>query len=210
MAKKKKIFNEADFNKEKQLFTSDDFEKDVNSEFLHGERPTTTKQKKWWWFLLFAIVAIIVAFFCMENSFSDGKPVIKGEQITAVPDTVSVQKTDEATDLEEGTAEETVATKQNTVNEEYNSENVVEKAAQPVAEEKQDSSKKPSSIQKTVALQATSTVRSSALSGDLEENALRTIRGDFGNGEERKAKLGSEYSAIQKKVNEMYAKGLVY
>ena len=46
--------------------------------------------------------------------------------------------------------------------------------------------------------------------GTLEEKAKLVIRGDFGNGEERKGKLGSEYSAIQGKVNEMYAKGLVY
>ena len=46
--------------------------------------------------------------------------------------------------------------------------------------------------------------------GTLEEKAKLVIRGDFGNGEERKVKLGSEYSAIQGKVNEMYAKGLVY
>ena len=46
--------------------------------------------------------------------------------------------------------------------------------------------------------------------GTIEEKAKLVIRGDFGNGEERKMKLGSEYSAIQNKVNEMYAKGLVY
>ena len=36
------------------------------------------------------------------------------------------------------------------------------------------------------------------------------IRGDFGNGEERKNKLGSEYTVIQNRVNEMYDLGLVY
>jgi hypothetical protein len=46
--------------------------------------------------------------------------------------------------------------------------------------------------------------------GSIEEKALLVIRGNFGNGEERKAKLGAEYSAIQSKVNEMYANGLVH
>ena len=56
-----------------------------------------------------------------------------------------------------------------------------------------------------------STASSSALvSGDIEENARRVIRGDFGNGQERKNKLGASYSEIQGKVNEMYRKGLVY
>lgn len=45
--------------------------------------------------------------------------------------------------------------------------------------------------------------------GDVETNARRVIRGDFGNGQERKDKLGSSYSEIQGKVNEMYRQGIV-
>ena len=45
---------------------------------------------------------------------------------------------------------------------------------------------------------------------DVVENAKRVIRGDFGNGQERKDKLGSAYAEIQSKVNEMYRQGLVY
>ena len=47
------------------------------------------------------------------------------------------------------------------------------------------------------------------MSGNVEENARRVIRGDFGNGQERKDKLGSAYAEIQSKVNEMYRQGLV-
>lgn len=43
----------------------------------------------------------------------------------------------------------------------------------------------------------------------IEEKAIQVIRGDYGNGEERKNKLGSEYKVIQKRVNEMYRDGLV-
>lgn len=43
----------------------------------------------------------------------------------------------------------------------------------------------------------------------IEEMAIQVIRGDYGNGEERKNKLGSEYKVIQKRVNEMYRDGLV-
>lgn len=53
-------------------------------------------------------------------------------------------------------------------------------------------------------------VTSVPVSGDVEENARRVIRGDFGNGQERKDKLGSSYSEIQGKVNEMYRQGLVH
>ena len=45
--------------------------------------------------------------------------------------------------------------------------------------------------------------------GDVEEKARQVIRGDYGNGNVRKQKLGEEYSEIQSAVNEMYRKGLV-
>lgn len=48
------------------------------------------------------------------------------------------------------------------------------------------------------------------LPGTLEEKAKRVIRGDFGNGQVRKDKLGDEYAEIQSKVNEMYRKGDIY
>ena len=51
---------------------------------------------------------------------------------------------------------------------------------------------------------------SAPIGGDVVENAKRVIRGDFGNGQERKDKLGSAYAEIQSKVNEMYRQGLVY
>lgn len=48
------------------------------------------------------------------------------------------------------------------------------------------------------------------VNGDVEENARRVIRGDFGNGQTRKDKLGTSYSEIQRRVNEMYRQGLVH
>lgn len=65
---------------------------------------------------------------------------------------------------------------------------------------------KPAATQHTRSSSATS----ASVSGDVEENARRVIRGDFGNGQERKDKLGSSYSEIQGKVNEMYRQGLVH
>ena len=59
---------------------------------------------------------------------------------------------------------------------------------------------KPAATQPTRSSSATS----ASVSGDVEEN------GDFGNGQERKDKLGSSYSEIQGKVNEMYRQGLVH
>ncbi len=44
---------------------------------------------------------------------------------------------------------------------------------------------------------------SSGVSGDVGELARRVINGDYGNGEERRRRLGSSYSAVQRRVNEM-------
>lgn len=51
---------------------------------------------------------------------------------------------------------------------------------------------------------------SSNVSSDIKEEALKVVQGIYGNGEVRKAKLGSKYSEIQNKVNEMYKNGLFY
>ena len=40
--------------------------------------------------------------------------------------------------------------------------------------------------------------------GTLEQKARQVIRGDFGNGQVRKDRLGAEYAEIQGKFNEMY------
>lgn len=43
--------------------------------------------------------------------------------------------------------------------------------------------------------------------GTLKQKANQVIRGDFGNGEERKQALGTQYPEIQSKVNEIYRTG---
>lgn len=43
--------------------------------------------------------------------------------------------------------------------------------------------------------------------GDIESEAMKVIRGDYGIGQERKERLGSRYSAIQARVNELKREG---
>ena len=75
-----------------------------------------------------------------------------------------------------------------------------------IAESAKPTLSKPAATQPTRPSSATS----APVSGDVEENARRVIRGDFGNGQERRDKLGSSYYEIQGKVNEMYRQGLVH
>ena len=51
---------------------------------------------------------------------------------------------------------------------------------------------------------ASSSITERQPQGSIEDKANQVIRGDFGNGAERKTALGSEYDAIQTKVNEIY------
>mgnify|MGYP000900918378 CR=1 FL=1 len=44
---------------------------------------------------------------------------------------------------------------------------------------------------------------SSAKAADIDAMARAVIRGDYGNGEERRRRLGSSYAAVQKRVNQM-------
>ena len=46
-------------------------------------------------------------------------------------------------------------------------------------------------------------------SGTIEEEAQKVLDGVYGNNPERRRVLGTKYKAIQKRVNEMYRKGLV-
>lgn len=46
------------------------------------------------------------------------------------------------------------------------------------------------------------------ISNDVETEALKVIRGDYGIGQERKDKLGEKYKTIQTRVNELKREGL--
>lgn len=86
--------------------------------------------------------------------------------------------------------------------------NKVAPAAQVIEKNESPVSKKQ---EKKQTLTSTNSVSNptTEISGNLEENARQVIRGVFGNGQERKDKLGSAYSEIQGRVNEMYRQGLV-
>lgn len=47
----------------------------------------------------------------------------------------------------------------------------------------------------------------SVVSNDVEAEALKVIRGEYGIGQERKNKLGNQYEAIQRRVNELKREG---
>ena len=86
-----------------------------------------------------------------------------------------------------------------------------EKSACPISEQSQSTSSEVSSETGTNAeSDNTSTVpttKSESSGKSIEEKAMQVWDGVYGNGTERKSKLGSDYKAVQKRVNEMYRNG---
>lgn len=91
-----------------------------------------------------------------------------------------------------------------------------ETSPKPLADEQKKSDKATDSVKdlpqkgkSSIIKERESKGTTDIVSGSLEQKAKNVIRGDYGNGEERKQKLGNQYEEIQAKVNEMYRNGLV-
>lgn len=150
------------------------------------------------------------------------------EQVAQAGDITQPEATSPTDASEEGTAEEkgTVSDAPETVSPTEASETPAKtgkEQSQTPAQPEEKKADKPSSVapSATKPVQQTQSPKNNAtatqiasasapIGGDVVENAKRVIRGDFGNGQERKDKLGSAYAEIQSKVNEMYRQGLVY
>lgn len=74
--------------------------------------------------------------------------------------------------------------------------------------------KSPDAVETTATTDNTSNVSSSTqvneskVSNDVEAEAMKVIRGDYGIGQERKDKLGPKYQTIQSRVNELKREGI--
>lgn len=222
MADKIKIFNESDFNKDKQLFTPEDFEKekDVPKDPKPTPKPNGGEgnglpkgsKSKIYGGIAAAVVAGLLCYGVYSYFSSSDKQQNDGSttQVEKVPGTSNEKDNTDTSSVETaGTPETETANSGDSANDESvtTSEPDVTsaEATSPLSEPKQDGETKPTEPSK-----ATTTVAQPAtLSGSLEEKAKEVIRGNYGNGEVRKQKLGEQYSEIQSKVNEMYRNGQV-
>jgi cytoskeletal protein RodZ len=173
------------------------------------ESPQETKKKsKWWLWLLLALIAIVVVILLIKT-FSTNESNVTDENLPAQVWQLAVSEQTPAT--KEPPAIETQVTEETATpaNEETVAPEASEQpAATPVAEVAEPASQ-PSG-EPTEKPNASAKPAATLPQGSLEEKAKRVIRGDFGNGIDRKQALGSEYNEIQQKVNEMYRNGEVY
>lgn len=209
MNKSKKLFNSEDFDKKKPLFESKDFDK-LTGESQNEEqrrlsvpendpssgRYVKSSKAKIIGGLVAAVVIIVGGVFFVNNS-NDNSNNLTTETVSQVGKEPTTGGNDSTTELNGKT----------------------EAVASSEAEEKPAVNEaKPISSVADESHVATSTEKSSTspsensdnnVDGDVETNARRVIRGDFDNGQVRKDRLGSSYSEIQGRVNEMYRQGLV-
>lgn len=170
-------------------------------------RPLT---KEWWkktwrdkkaWIGVAAVVFLLgiicFSFFTKSNTSADpSQPSdlvaeVGNEEVSSAPEDSIVETSDTATETA-GAPEREVEEILTDVSE-AQSETVAPQA-QPVVEPATSASTQPMAVAQA--------------SGDVESEAMKVIRGDYGVGQERKDKLGSRYQPIQNRVNELKREGV--
>lgn len=203
MNKSKKLFNSEDFDKKKSLFKPEDFDKPAVSGEHGVPRPVPHHPQKKsnvtkiiGWFVVAGIIIAGVIFLANKDKDNDSNKI--------TTEATAQKGENHCTDNKSYTKEPKGNTKaalsdgkrKNAANETNSEPSVVDENHVTTSTEKSPN---------------TSSNRSeNNVDDDVETNARRVIHGDFGNGQERKDKLGSSYSEIQGKVNEMYRQNLVH
>lgn len=149
------------------------------------EENTGTSNNRGKLIAVIVVVLAILAFVAYRSCGSDKEKESEPTN-TIVSDSTEKEKPDTASNVKKTTAPETEQ-EQNNVG-----ENTGDVSAAPT------NSDEPTK-------QTSASVSTS--NSSVEEKAMQVWDGVYGNGTERKSKLGSDYKAVQKRVNEMYRNG---
>ena len=159
-------------------------------------RPTSDapKSRKMIWLIIGVIVLCFLGYFIFSKPDNDGQKPVVVEDKTEV-ENISVPS--DTTNSKEAVKEGVGDTESEVVE---NSNNNVDESTAMVE------SVKPTET--TTIDNAKTSVRTTNVSNDVEAEAMKVIRGDYGIGQERKNKLGDKYQTIQNRVNELKREGL--
>ena len=153
-------------------------------------RPTSDapKSRKMIWLIIGVIVLCFLGYFIFSKPDNDGqKPVVVEDKTEVENISVPSDTTNSKEAVKEGVGE----TESEVVE---NSNNNVDESTAMVE------SVKPTET--TTIDNAKTSVRTTNVSNDVEAEAMKVIRGDYGIGQERKNKLGDKYQTIQNRVND--------
>lgn len=144
-----------------------------------GENNSTSSKSKTWLWIVILLILAVIVYFAVRSCVSP--------PLTDEGEASSKDEQEEVMDDEAGTAETIVA------DAESNADTQAETYSVPKIEESSNAGSANTAYEQV----------------DIETTAINVIRGDYGNGQERKDKLGSTYADVQKRVNEMYRQGIV-
>lgn len=173
------------------------------------------KSKKGIWIVVALLIAILCVFiYFLLNRSNDNDVNISDTEVVEQTQEVTPAETEQPTVApEESVAEETeVGTKEEEIPEVavHDSEETPS-VSTPKEEVPANPSPEEASTTQDVGQNASKVSHQETkveICGSLDEKARQVIRGNFGNGAERRQKLGDEYAVIQNRVNEMYREGL--
>ena len=141
----------------------------------------------------------IIICFCGKGKESSVQTNVAQNHVTAKADSIQAAKTEEAAEKVDST---NVEKTDNTLKEEP----AKATTEMPSSETNSKQGSKPDVVKEE---EKNSNIICTINKWQSRTKAIAVIRGTYGNGLERKQKLGDEYTVIQNKVNEMYRKGLV-
>lgn len=151
---------------------------------------------------IFILIAIVVVGIAAWLLFSKSPETVSAPEVTTVPvDSTSIKPQDTADSIALANADEAQVSS--------NEVATTEAAPTPVQAQKALDKVVVGNQKAENSSQDATTQVSTLPQGTIEEKAKQVIRGDFGNGIERKKALGDEYKEIQKRVNELYRNGKI-
>jgi uncharacterized membrane protein len=194
-----------------------------------------TGSKKWLWIILILIVILIIAFLSFKSCNNNGQEssrslpndttnVTNNSKDSSTQDSAkqNPKAVEDATNqggaLDETDGSSTVGSSNNVDQDNSGHTTSTTNASKGTQPNNAKTSTKSKVVSKstTAAKESDAQVSNSegaqqpiSSNSSIEVKAKQVIRGDFGNGSVRKQKLGSEYTSIQNKVNEMYRTGAV-
>ena len=165
---------------------------------LNGSGDAGTSKKKWLWIALAVLILAIIAYILIPHgntttppTVGDSTEVVSGDSSTTEPaDSVLKDSTAAATNPTGSTIENNSESEPNTETQ----PTTMQSANTPSA------STHPENADNTAISEPSN---APTLTGNIEDQAHQVIRGVYGNNPERRQKLGAEYKAIQKRVNEL-------
>lgn len=155
--------------------------------------PENTKSNKWIWWVVGVIILCIIGYFLFSKS---------GKEQPAQPETEVVEEVSAIEDVDEATDQPEV------VQDEANAEEAskASQTEQPAEDPKAGAQAPVTNVVPEQTQQKAT--ESTSISNDVEAEAMKVIRGEYGIGQERKDKLGAKYQPIQNRVNELKREGV--